>query len=538
MKTRQQTDNILDAVIVGAGFAGLYMLHRLNKLGLRARVLEAAEGVGGTWYWNRYPGARCDIESLQYSYSFDPSLQQEWSWSERYATQSEILQYANHVADRFKLRSSITFNTNVESATYSETENLWHIKTTSDGQGQTTCRAKFCIMATGCLSTAYLPNIPGLDTFAGNIYHTANWPHRPIDLRKRNVALIGTGSSGIQFVTASAPVVSSLTVFQRTANYVIPANNLPLTEDEQNHIKANYGALREKAKLSRNGVAFDFVHTPAMTLTKKERLAHYEQRWQRGGLTFAGAFPDLILDAEANATAANFVQQKIREIVNDADTADLLSPTSTFACKRLCVASGYYEAFNRDNVSLVDISKSGIDRITASGIHANGQDYEVDDIVMATGFDAMTGTLLKINISGKNYHTLAQHWQGGPISYLGLMVSGFPNLFTITGPGSPSVLSNVLGSIEYHVDWIATLLQHMQERKLGVVEATEQAENAWVDNVNQVVDRTLYRTCDSWYLGANVSRKKRVFMPYPGVPSYVEEVDRMVADGYTGLSMN
>ena len=527
-----------DAVIVGAGFAGMYMLIRLRELGMTARVFEAGEDVGGTWYWNRYPGARCDIESMQYSYSFSDELQQEWQWSERYAAQPEILEYARHVVDRFNLRPDISFNCQVKSAKFSESQGNWRIEVKTSNTEIQTVEATFCIMATGCLSSPNIPKFDGLDEFKGAVYHTGYWPHHDVDFTDQNVAVIGTGSSGIQSIPVIAKQARHLTVFQRTPNYIVPAHNRPLPRDEQDKIKQNYSALREQALKTRNGIAYEVQEHSAMELSEEEREHHYQKCWQAGGLPFAGAFPDLLLNADSNATAAEFVSRRIKNIVKNTKTADLLTPNYTFACKRLCVDTDYYPTFNRENVTLVDVSDGGIERITESGPVANGKTYAVDAIVLATGFDAMTGALNKIDIKGREQVALKEKWQAGPVTYLGLMVSGFPNLFTITGPGSPSVLSNVLGSIEFHVDWISQCLQFLRNNKCNFIEATQKAEQDWVDEVNQVVDKTLYRTCRSWYLGHNIPGKPSVFMPYPGAPSYRERCEEIVANGYEGFTIS
>ncbi len=535
-----------DAVVVGAGFAGMYMLYRLRQLGLKALVVEKASGIGGTWFWNRYPGARCDIESMQYSYSFSQALAQEWEWSERYACQAEILQYANHVADRFDLHRDILLNTSVISANYRDlpatSQQAWEIKLMQldgdeGGSHTKTLRARFCIMATGCLSTPNQPAIAGFEEFLGSSYHTGEWPHQPVSFKEKRVALIGTGSSGIQATSVIASEAAHLTVFQRTPNYIVPANNRPFEDGEQDEIKSSYPDLRAQAKLARNGVAQEIVRDSALSLSKQERDQRYTARWRQGGLTFIGAFADLLLNPDANYTAAEYVRDQIRKTVNDPATAELLCPTSTFGCKRLCVDSNYYQTFNRDNVSLVDIHEQGLDYIAPDGPVVNGKLYPVDAIVLATGFDAMTGTLNKIEIRGKNGITLKHQWEQGPNTYLGLTMADFPNLFTITGPGSPSVLSNVLTSIEYHVDWIANCIKYMQENNLTHIEATAEAQEQWGEVVNKIVNSTLYRTCNSWYLGANVSGKARVFMPFPGVPTYEKQCDRIAAEGYPGFNI-
>lgn len=431
-------DSDFDVAIVGAGFAGLYMLHRLRSMGFRVRVLEAGSGVGGTWYWNRYPGARCDIESVQYSYQFDDALQQDWEWSERYATQPEILRYAEHVAGRFDLCRDIRFDTRVTAALFDEPGRRWVLET--DAGDRVT--AGWCVMATGCLSSSNIPDFPGRDSFRGATYHTGHWPHDGVDFTGRRVAVIGTGSSAIQSIPIIAAQAAQLAVFQRTPNYTIPAHNAPLDPEQVRKVKADYPALRAWGKRMPNGIAFHPNTTPAAEVSPVERHRQYEARWDEGGLTFMGAFGDLMLDAGANATAAEFVRGKIREIVDDPAVAEALCPTNVIGCKRLCVDTGYYATFNRPNVTLVDIAETGIEAITPDGVCAGGVEHKVDDIVFATGFDAMTSAMLKVDIRGQVGRSLRDKWQDGPRSYLGLAIAGFPNLFMVTGPGSPSVQTN------------------------------------------------------------------------------------------------
>jgi cyclohexanone monooxygenase len=525
-----------DAVVVGAGFAGMYMLHRLRGLGLSVRVYEQGDGVGGTWYWNRYPGARCDVESMQYSYSFSDELQQQWDWSERYAPQPEILKYANHVADRFDLRSDIQFSTRVERAVFDEGANLWSV-TTSQGNSVT---ANYIILATGCLSNARMPDIKGLKEFKGKVYHTGHWPHQPVDFTGQRVAVIGTGSSAIQSVPVIAEQASHLTVFQRTANFSIPARNAALTAEERETFRAHYPEIRRFAREdARNGIYTEMPDRGALDDGDNERRAKYEARWAKGGLTFMSVYNNLALDTAANDTAAGFVREKIAEIVRDRDTAKLLQPTNhPIGSKRICVDTDYYATFNRTNVTLVDIKASGIDEILPNGVRAAGKDYEVDALVLATGFDAMTGSVAKIDIVGRDGKTLNQKWAEGPRTYLGLMSAGFPNLFVITGPGSPSVLSNMMVSIEQHVDWITDCVGYMRERDLVTMEAEREAEDKWVAHVNEVAHGTLYPQANSWYMGANIPGKPRIFMPYiGGVGAYRQICNDVAAKGYEGFRM-
>ncbi len=549
-----------DAVVVGAGFAGLYMVHRLRGLGFSVRAFEAGDGVGGTWYWNRYPGARCDVESLEYSYQFSEELQREWSWSERYAGQPEILRYANHVADRFDLRRDIEFNTRVASAHFNPETSDWQVEVTAaetpgmklwrngngngahlgDGAGSETIRARFVIMATGCLSAANLPSFVGLDDFEGAKYHTGAWPHEEVDFTGLRVGIIGTGSSAIQAIPLIAEQAGHLTVFQRTPNFSIPARNRAMDREREAEVKAEYPAFRARNKLMPAGLGADMnpMHDEAVLAADAERRRRFEERWQTGGFSFMVSFADLLRTQEANDAAASFVREQIRGIVRDPDTADLLSPHNVIGCKRICLDSGYFETYNRPNVSLVDISQAPIEKITRSAVRVGGRDIELDAIVFATGFDAMTGALTRIDIRGRGGWTLRGKWAEGPGAYLGLGIAGFPNLFIITGPGSPSVLSNMLPSIEQHVEWIADCMDYLRGRGYSEIEASPQAEEEWVAHVREVADHTLYPTCNSWYLGANVPGKPRVFMPYLGFPPYLEKCNAVAANGYEGFELS
>lgn len=524
-----------DAVVVGAGFAGLYMLHRLRKLGLSARVIEAGSDVGGTWYWNRYPGARCDVESLEYGYQFDPELQQSWSWSERYATQPEILDYIRHVAHRFDLRRDIAFGTRVESAHFDESACEWVVTTDRAGS----LRARFCIMATGCLSVPNWPKITGADSFAGKIYHTGRWPHDGVDFTGLRVGVIGTGSSAIQSIPVMADQAAELFVFQRTPNFSVPAQNEPMDRELESSVKAHYADFR--ARNAQMQSAFGARHprsqASALEATEAERERQFEHHWQLGGLLFLRAYGDLLANPEANELACEFIRGKIRDIVADPAIAEKLLPDSVVGCKRLCADSGYFETFNRSHVQLVDLRESPIECIGPEGIRQGGRDYPLDALVFATGFDAMTGALARIDIRGRQAMALSERWQDGPRTYLGLQVAGFPNLFTITGPGSPSVLTNMLYSIEQHVDWISDCLETLRRQGLATIEPEAEAETAWGDHVNKMADRTLFTHCNSWYLGANVPGKPRVFMPYLGFPEYVARCNEIRDRGYEGFKL-
>jgi len=523
----------VDAVVVGAGFAGLYMLHRLTRAGYTVAGFEAGDGVGGTWYWNRYPGARCDVESLEYSYGFDEELQREWEWTERYASQPEILRYLEHVADRFDLRRHIEFTTRVEAATFDETANRWVVRT---DKGHLVS-AQFLIMATGCLSSANLPALPGLDQFGGDVFHTGQWPHDPVDFNGKRVGVIGTGSSGIQAIPVIAQQAEQVVVFQRTPSYSVPAHNAPLDPEEQRRVKSDYGGLRAANRLMMTGFGsrMPAPQLSALAVDEQERAQEFEARWQRGGLFFLAAFADLPLDAKANETAAEFVRAKIRQIVDDPETAELLSPSQVIGCKRLCIDTGYFATFNRPNVRLVDIRSRPIEKITQTGVVVGGESFELDCLVFATGFDAMTGSLLAIDIRGRDGIALGDAWAAGPRTYLGLGVPGFPNLFTITGPGSPSVLTNMVVSIEQHVEWISDCIDYLYAAGHDTIEASPEAADNWVAYVNSVADLTLFPTCNSWYLGANVPGKPRVFMPLPGFPPYAAQCASVAASDYQGF---
>jgi len=522
-----------DAVIIGAGFSGIYMLYKLKKLGLSACIIESGSDVGGTWYWNRYPGARCDTWSMEYSYQFSETLQQEWEWSEKYASQPEILKYAQHVVNRFNLKKHIFFNKKVTSVVFNENLQNWNINTDTNDS----FISDFCIMATGCLSEINAPKFQGFDLFQGEIYHTGKWPKYNVIFKNKKIGIIGTGSSAIQAIPIIANEAKKLFVFQRTPNYTIPAYNTTLDSKLVETIKSDYKELRQKAKMTRGGTAiFKLNEEDTFDVTTEERQREYESRWQTGGGGFIGAYQDLLTNEKANKTASNFVRSKIFEIVDDKKTAELLSPTNIIGCKRLCVDTDYYKTFNKPNVNLVDVNKNTIESITPNGIKIKNQSFDLDMIIFATGFDAMTGALLNIDIQGKNQISLSSKWKNGPRMYLGLQIEGFPNLFTITGPGSPSVLSNMIVSIEQHVEWISDCIKYMNKNNLKQIEAELEAENQWVDHVNEVASKSLRSTCNSWYIGANVPGKPRVFMPYiGGVPTYKKICDEIVDNGYQGF---
>jgi len=534
MSTPSNTTAPLDALIVGAGFAGLYMLHRLRHSGFNARIVEAGSGAGGTWFWNRYPGARVDIESMQYSYKFSDELAQAWNWSERYATQPELLTYVAHVIERFNLADGIQYNTRVNRASFNDATGLWDVAT-SDGK---TVTARHCIMATGCLSSTNEPKFPGQDSFKGDTWHTGRWPKEGVDFTGKTVAVIGTGSSAIQSIPEIAKQAKRLYVLQRTANYSVPAHNQPLDPAYVADIKANYHDLRARGLAQ--PLAYDINLNPklATEMSPAEIRAELDARWAWGGLPIYGAFADLLVDPNTNQLVAEYMREKIRSIVKDQATAELLCPTATFGCKRVCVDTGYYQTYNLPHVSLVDISKIGVEEIIPTGVRAGGQTIDCDAIVFATGFDAMTGSLDRIDIRGRGGEALKDKWAAGPITYLGLMSAGFPNLYTITGPGSPSVLTNMIMSIEQHVDFITDCLEYLRAHGIAHIEAQHDAELAWGDHVQEVANGTLLYSCNSWYLGANVPGKPRVFMPYLGFPAYAEKCREVAAKGYEGFALS
>ena len=525
----------VDVVVVGAGFAGMYMLHRLRAQGLIARVIEAGTDVGGTWYWNRYPGARCDTESMQYSYSFSNELQQDWSWSQHYAPQPEILRYAQHVADRFDLRRDISFNTKVTAAHFNAASRSWDIRTDA---GET-ISARHCVMATGCLSNARMPDFPGQDSFTGQIYHTGHWPHAGVNFAGKRVGVIGTGSSAIQAIPEIARQAAHVTVFQRTPNYSIPSRNRPMTAEHEQSWKTVYPQRRAQARQTRAGVIYNFNDKSALDAGPAERQREYEHRWAQGGTAFMASYNDLVLNKASNDTAAEFVRDQIRATVKNPAVAEMLAPKDyPIGTKRICADTDYFETYNRDNVSLVNIRENPIESLTQTGLRAGGTEHAFDIIVFATGFDAMTGTLAAIDIRGRDNAALKDKWEAGPRTYLGIMSAGFPNLFLITGPGSPSVLSNMMVSIEQHVDWISDCLAHLGTHQQNCMEATTDAEDAWVVHVNETAYRTLYPSANSWYMGANVPGKPRVFMPYiGGVGNYRKKCDEIAANGYEGFQL-
>ncbi|OBB09645.1 cyclohexanone monooxygenase [Mycolicibacterium setense] len=534
--TAERRSPAVDVVVVGAGFAGLYALHRLRSQGLSVRVFEAADGVGGVWFWNRYPGARCDVESVDYSYSFDPELEQEWNWTEKYATQPEILAYLNHVADRFDLRRDISFGTRVTDMVLDEKTLRWEVRT---DRGDAVS-ARFCILAVGPLSNANIPAIAGLDSFAGEVYHTAHWPHEGVDFTGKRVGVIGTGSSGIQAIPCIAKEAAQLYVFQRTPNYSVPAGNIPLDDATRAAQKAGYAERRRLSMASGGGSPHQPHPKSALEVSAEELRQTYERRWELGGVLFSKAFPDQLLTIEANDTARLFWERKVRSVIDDPAVADVLIPKDhPIGAKRICTDDNYFQTFNRDNVSLVNLRATPIERIDPSGVDTTDAHYDLDALVLATGFDAMTGSVQKLNVVGRDGRTLNDAWAEGPVTYLGLGVPGFPNLFNIAGPGAPSVLANMVLHSELHVNWVADAIGYLDAQGAPAIEARAEAAVEWVAECSRRAAQTLMPQANSWYLGANIPGKPRVFMPFVGgFGVYGEIIAEVAAAGYKGFDIH
>jgi cyclohexanone monooxygenase len=526
----------VDAVIVGAGFSGMYALYRLRGLRLSVRAFETGDGVGGTWYWNRYPGARVDVPSLFYSYSFSSELQQEWSWPETFSAQPELLRYAEEVADRFDLRRDIAFETTVVKAAYDEATARWTIETDRGDR----LSARYLISAAGCLSATNVPDFDGIDSFRGQWYHTSRWPKEGVDLAGKRVGVIGTGSSGIQAIPVIAEQAAHLFVFQRTPNFSFPSATRPMDPEVEREWKAHYDEHRAKDRVSYGGQHVEAPDRSALDVCDEERTQRYEALWTQGAFGVLASFNDLRTNLEANETLAEFVRAQIRRIVRDPDLAERLCPKDhPVGTKRPCLDVGYYETFNRDNVSLVDVRADPIAEITPTGLRTTQDSYDLDVIVFATGFDAMTGPLLRMGITGRGGLPLAEKWAAGARTYLGLATADFPNLFMITGPGSPSVLASMITVIEQHVDWIVDAIAYLDNQSYDVIEPTPEAEDAWVDHVNAVANATLFRLANSWYMGANIPGKPRVFLPYAGgLGRYRATCDDVAANGYEGFALH
>lgn len=528
--------NHFDAVVIGAGFSGLYMLHKLREAGFSTRVYETAEDVGGVWYWNRYPGARCDSESIYYNYTFSEEIFKEWSWSSRFAEQPEILEYLNFIADRLDLRKDIQFNMRVESAQYNEQNNRWDIYL-NDG---THVSAQYFITGVGCLSASNVPNIKGLDSFKGEWYHTGRWPHEEVDFKGKRVGVIGTGSSGIQSIPVIAESAGHLTVFQRTPQYSNPANNHPLDPEFVQQTKDRYEEIKTKMRTYPSGLAVTHTGQSAIKDSPEKRQAVYEEAWETGGLAFQFSYADLAYNAESNETACAFIRSKIKEIVKDPEVAEKLMPSYYYLTKRPVMDTNYYETFNRDNVSLVDVKATPIVEITPKGIRTTEEEYELDMIVFATGYDAMTGSLFKIDIRGKDGISLKEKWENGANvrTYLGLTTTGFPNMFMITGPESPSVLVNMPSAVEQHVEWIADCMEYLRENDVETIEATKEAEEAWNRHCKEVGEATLFPKTDSWYTGKNIEGKPSGFLIYVGgLATYRQKCNDISNNGYEGFTL-
>ena len=523
-----------DAVVVGAGFSGMYQLYKLRELGLSVQVFEAGSDVGGTWYWNRYPGARVDIESMAYSFSFSDELQQEWEWSEKYSPQPELLRYAQHVADRFDLKRDIAFDTRVASAHYDEENSEWLV-TTECGRR---VRARYLVMATGVLSASKTPDIPGRDRYQGEAYQTGLWPHEGVDFSGKKVAVIGTGSSAVQAIPMIAEEAAELVVYQRTATFTTPARNHELDPIKTAEIKANYGEYRATQRLNVLGVVDERKMERTFDVSAEERASRFTEGWESGllpGMMFQ--FSDLQVEQAANDEVSNYIRDRIRSTVQDPQTAeDLLPNDYPYGTKRPCIDTNYYETFNRDNVSLINLRRTPIETIIEDGIRTSEGTKTFDAIVYATGFDAMTGPLMRVDIRGRGGRKLQNCWSDGPRSYLGIAIHGFPNLFTITGPSSPSVLSNMLVSIEQHVDWVSACIEWMREEGKSSIEPSDDAEREWAEHTAQLADLTLYPKANSWYMGSNVPGKPRMFLAYVGgVGAYRLICDQVAASGYHGF---
>jgi cation diffusion facilitator CzcD-associated flavoprotein CzcO len=525
----------LDAVIVGAGFSGLYMLHRLRSLGLRCRIYETADGVGGTWYWNRYPGARCDSESYFYCYSFSDELLQDWTWTERFPSQAEIKRYLEFVADRLELWPDIQLGTRVVAATYDDDARRWTVAT-SDGDA---VGARYVVTAIGAISAANVPVIPGLASFRGRWYHTGQWPHEDVDLTGLRVGVIGTGSTGVQLIPVVAEQAAELTVFQRTPNFSMPARNKPLDPACMAHIKANYADVWERVRHHPGGMPLELPTQRFEDVDEDEARRRYDAAWAHGGVMVLQQFSDLMTNARSNEFCAEFFREKIRRTVRDPVTAEKLVPKGyPIAAKRPVLDTGYFETFNKPHVHLVDIKDTPIDEVTPTGLRVGDVEYAMDVIILATGFDAFSGSFLRMDIRGRDGTRLADRWKDGPTAYLGLSIAGFPNLLTVNGPCNPAVLTNVPATIEHDVEWIADCIDHAERNGITAIEPTEDAERAWVRHTAEQVEGTLYMQADSWWLGANIPGKPRVFMAFAGgLNRFRDRCAEVAAAGYEGFQL-
>jgi cation diffusion facilitator CzcD-associated flavoprotein CzcO/acetyl esterase/lipase len=528
-----------DAVVVGAGFAGLYAVHKLrDDLGLNVQGFDAAGGPGGTWWWNRYPGARCDFESVHYSYSFSDDLQREWEWTERFAAQPEILSYLEWVADRLDVRRAFRFHRRVTSLVWDEAQTHWTVGT-DDGA---TCTARFVVAGPGNLSVAKAPDFPGLEDFGGEVYRTSAWPHEPVDFRGKRVGVIGTGSTGIQVIPEIARQAAHLTVFQRTANFAAPLRNEALEPAERRRLAENHAEVRAGSRENFLGVPYEAPQPSAVAATPEERRRVYDEFWEKGGFRLVvSTFQDLLFDKRANDTIADYIRERIRERVTDPATAELLCPDDhPYATKRAPFETDYYETFNRENVSLVDVRSAPIETLTETGLRTEQAEYELDVVVLATGFDAMTGPLLHMGITGRDGLTLNEKWVAGPVSYLGIMTGGFPNLFTLTGPQSAVALYNNPLAIEDHVEFTAQAITYLRERDAATIEPTAEAEQAWGALTEGVLHMTLLPEArNSWYMGANIAGKPRAaFIFAGGAPLYLAITEEIKRTGFAGFALD
>ncbi len=526
-----------DVVIVGAGFGGLTGLYRMREMGYSVRLFDAAADVGGTWFWNRYPGLKVDVESVEYSLAFSHVVQQEWTWSERYSGPEELCRYANFVVDRLDLRRDIQLDTRISTTEFDETNGCW-VLSTKDGE---LVRARYVMMATGMLNQPIKPNIKGLDRYQGEQYHSARWPHGGVDLSGKRVAVIGTGSSGVQIISTIASEVGHLHVFQRTPGYCLPLRNHAMTEDYSKRVKANYGQWRAAERYNSFGgwVALNYdigepVTESALEVTPEQRRALYDERWENGGLAFYNVYPDVYTDLEANATLAEYLQEKIRERIRDPELADILTPKYPVLTKRLIAETDYYEVYERDNVTLVDVSEQGIDEITAKGVRVGDTEYEFDALVFATGFDAMVGSLKAMDVRGRGGVTFKEHWEGGARTHMGLMSAGFPNLFIINAAGSPAPLFQPIILGQEQVEWVGRLIKWLDTNDLNCIEATADAEDRWGGLCEEAVAETLFPLTESWYLGQNVPGKARTGLAYfGGMVNYRQYLTEAELDNYS-----
>ena len=531
--------HVYDAIVIGAGIAGMYQLYRLRQLGLSVRVFESGDGVGGTWYWNRYPGARFDSESYSYGYSFSKELLQEWEWSEHFSAQPETLHYLNFVADKFDLRKDIEFNSPVSAASYDDNEHRWEI-VLDDGRR---AQAQFLITAIGILSAPQMPNIESIDSFQGKAFHTARWPHAPVDFAGKRVAVIGTGATGVQVIQEVAKTAGHLTVFQRTPNYCAPLHNSPIDDETQRSIKASYPEIFATCRESHGGFIHNADPRHALEVSPEEREAFYEQRYSEPGFgIWMGNFRDIFVDQAANDTISAFIRNKIRQRVKDPAVAEKLVPKDHgFGTRRVPLETNYYEVYNQENVLLVDVRETPIERVTPTGITTSAAEYAFDIIIYATGFDAVTGAFDRIDIRGVHGQTLKDKWADGPRTYLGIQIAGFPNLLTLVGPHNAATFCNIPRCIEQNVEWVTELIRYMRDNDYTCVEPTMEAEDTWTEHVYEIATRMLFNTVDSWFMGINTNvpgKQKRTFLLYSGgAPAYRERCDEVAAHGYEGFAL-